>query len=132
MAFLLVETSTGLVNAIVPPVGEWTPPAGFTAVIADGVTGDTWDGTKCVPSPAPVPLITVTRRQFFLQLERAGIYDEVNAFIANYPYAPVRIEFQNATEFRSDSATLYALTVLEWGWAVDAYFAFLAAASKIE
>lgn len=49
MAWLLIKNNI-VVNSIVPPTGEWTPPDGEILVQADGNIGDVWDGVRCTPT----------------------------------------------------------------------------------
>lgn len=46
----------------------------------------TWDGTKWVPAPPPVPAV-VTMRQVRLALLQSGMLTQVNTAVANMPGA---------------------------------------------
>lgn len=86
---LLIDQNNIVRNVIGAPEGDYTPPFGWMLVDASGNMGDTWDGTKCTPTPAPSPAIpdAVSARQFWIGCDQTGVYDQVKAYIAQQPRA---------------------------------------------
>ncbi|WP_448955729.1 hypothetical protein [Labrys neptuniae] len=70
----------------------------------------TADEVLAIETP-PRVFLKATRRQFMLALFNAGLLDAAEAIAMGHPYRPVKLEWQNATEFWEDSPTLSALLV---------------------
>ena len=83
------------------PSGKQLVSGGVDGVeLIDGVP--TWKMEDAPPEPTPD---RVTSRQFFLQLQAAGLLDQVEAWIDTQPM-PIQIAFERSSTFVRDDAML--------------------------
>jgi hypothetical protein len=106
MRTAIVEAGV-VVNTIIAGDG-WEPEEGQLAIpsedasIGDGYANGEFIKEPAAPEPTPD---RVTSRQFFLQLEAAGLLVPVEAWIDQQPL-PIQIAFERSSTFVRDDAML--------------------------
>lgn len=88
----LIDADSILRMRTIKGADEWTPPAGFTAIEADGQIGQRWNGTTFEDETAPPVIPDLSPRQLWLGLMTEEIITPEEAEAASLGTIPAFIE----------------------------------------
>jgi len=139
VGYRLIETATGAEVASWGGVWGRTPDVPNPILLPTGdhihapEVGADYGGFSLVPwvmeEPPPPPVVSVTPRQFRLQLDAMGLLDTIEEWVRSQPRA-IGVTFEYAIEFRRDDP-MFIAAAEAFGFTEEQRDGFFLAASKL-